>query len=285
MIQIYRGLADADGAENLRALETTALTEMRRIRATHSRDPTQEEIERFDYRIAGMLLWKRQHRLCAYCEHPEQRKRNDVDHFRPKTRANRGPAHAASHGYWWLAWRWDNLLFACRNCNQSLPDKRGKLDNFPLDATSGVLQPEDDPYGSGAAIEQALFIDPSLESGIEHIEFKRARLRGGVDRWMPFPRKGSVRGAKTIDLLGLDREELIVDYDAHVEDMVKPEADRYGALHPLTADEERERMWREVEHKLLRKGAPFAGLSYDALRVFVPDEDLPPRVTRRTPPL
>lgn len=55
---------------------------------------------------------------CAYCESPTDIvAHGDVEHFRPKTK------------YWWLAYCFDNHLFACQICNQSY-----KSDNFPIGA-------------------------------------------------------------------------------------------------------------------------------------------------------
>ncbi len=274
MIRVDRALPDRDGAENLAALEARALPAMRAIVAQHGRDPTQEEIERFDYRIAGTLLCRRQGLKCAYCEHPEQRKRNDVEHFRPKTRAQRGPSHPQTHGYWWLAWRWDNLLFACRNCNQSQPNQGGKLDKFPLAPTSGVLVAEQDPYGAHAALELPTLIDPARLSGVEHIEYKRLTLPGGATRWFPVARHMSLLGDTTIRVCGLDRDDLLDAYDDHVETLVRPRAAQFDDLHPHTAPAERQRLWAQIEADLYRPGRPFVGLSYDALCTLVDDDDL-----------
>lgn len=53
---------------------------------------------------------------CAYCESPtDVVAHGDVEHFRPKSI------------YWWLAYCFDNHLYACQICNQSY-----KGDNFPL---------------------------------------------------------------------------------------------------------------------------------------------------------
>jgi hypothetical protein len=53
---------------------------------------------------------------CAYCEAPTAVvAHGDVEHFRPKA------------VYWWLAYCYDNYLYACQICNQIY-----KGDNFPL---------------------------------------------------------------------------------------------------------------------------------------------------------
>lgn len=53
---------------------------------------------------------------CAYCEGPTDLVAyGDVEHFRPKS------------VYWWLAYCYDNHLFACQICNQGF-----KGDRFPV---------------------------------------------------------------------------------------------------------------------------------------------------------
>ena len=59
---------------------------------------------------------------CAYCESPTDTvAHGDVEHFRPKSK------------YWWLAYCYDNYLYACQICNQV-----HKGDEFPIHATSGL---------------------------------------------------------------------------------------------------------------------------------------------------
>lgn len=103
------------------------------------------------------------HRKCAYCEQPLGEDW-DVDHFRPK----KSVAESAGHpGYYWLAYRWENLYPACRFCNQrrrealrwpdeaSLP-AAGKLDQFPLeDEAARATSPQE-----SLAAEAPLLLDP-----------------------------------------------------------------------------------------------------------------------------
>jgi uncharacterized protein (TIGR02646 family) len=129
MIHIQRGAEPAE----LAAERARELPRVRTIAA--ARRPTKEDIgDR--YKVAHDALWRAQHFKCCYCESREQSKRNDVEHFRPKARADRKPGAREDHGYWWMAWTWANLLFACRNCNQP----PAKSDQFPL-------QPGIDLYG------------------------------------------------------------------------------------------------------------------------------------------
>ena len=58
---------------------------------------------------------------CVYCESPTDTvAHGDVEHFRPKS------------VYWWLAYCYDNYVYACQICNQVF-----KGDKFPVHATTG----------------------------------------------------------------------------------------------------------------------------------------------------
>jgi hypothetical protein len=89
---------------------------------------------------------------CAYCEASTSVvAHGDVEHFRPKSI------------YWWLAYDFDNYLFACQICNQIY-----KKDFFPVTpVTRRLLHPEmpatrpSDAAGL-AALSHALAIDGSL---------------------------------------------------------------------------------------------------------------------------
>lgn len=75
----------------------------------------------FEFRSAWWRTGKKQLRAetfgkCAYCEGPtEVVAYGDVEHFRPKS------------VYWWLAYCYDNHLFACQICNEGF-----KGDRFPV---------------------------------------------------------------------------------------------------------------------------------------------------------
>ena len=55
---------------------------------------------------------------CAYCESSLIATGGEVEMFRPKLgaigndRSDKSPDH-----YWWLAYEWENLYLACRDCN------------------------------------------------------------------------------------------------------------------------------------------------------------------------
>jgi hypothetical protein len=72
---------------------------------------------------------------CAYCEAPTSTvAHGDVEHFRPKS------------VYWWLAYCYDNYLYACQICNETY-----KGDNFPLSDPSRRMKEPALAPPSGAA--------------------------------------------------------------------------------------------------------------------------------------
>jgi uncharacterized protein (TIGR02646 family) len=214
------------------------------------------------YKVAHATLWKAQHYKCAYCEHREQSKRNDVEHFRPATRADRKPGSTLTHGYWWLAYTWENLLFSCRNCNQS----PAKLDKFPLEEGSVALEPGQSPPGD----ERPLLIDPATESAIDHLEYVEEHRAGAVSRWTVRARNGSRRGNEMIRVCKLDRPDLITLYTSHV--AMNLTVDREQVRHAIgTGDTATiHSAWQSYVERHLQPSSVFAGLSYDVLATDVP---------------
>jgi uncharacterized protein (TIGR02646 family) len=107
MIRITRGPEPA----NLVTIRNAQLAVLR----TLGREPTSKEIN--GYSVVAEDLWKAQHHKCCYCEQRIPKGFNDVEHYRPKAVAARQPGSNDTHGYWWLAFTWENLLFACPACN------------------------------------------------------------------------------------------------------------------------------------------------------------------------
>src|SRR4051794_7502532 len=80
-------------------------------------DPTKKvQFKSTFWKDAKVQLKKESKGKCAYCEaNTEVVAHGDVEHYRPKSL------------YWWLAYTYDNYLFACQICNQVY-----KSDHFPF---------------------------------------------------------------------------------------------------------------------------------------------------------
>ncbi len=263
MIRIDRG----EEPQKIKDVRNIELPRVATIAAT--KPPSKDEIgER--YNVVKGDLWELQGEKCAYCETKTRSKRNDVEHYRPKTEANRAPGSSDTHGYWWLAWSWSNLLFACSNCNQ--PPAKGI--KFPLDIGSESLAASQHPPGK----EFPLLIDPAEENGISFIQFKPV-TRVGKEVWVPTARNGHPRGDATIRICNLDAPDLITAYTSHIEQTVKKnEWDPFKALLPHNdrTPADRTAIWEAWECMLIRllsPHLPYVGLSYDALDRFLPVAD------------
>lgn len=152
----------------------------------------------FDSKIYGhkdvkSVLITAQHDKCVFCESKVTHiAYGDVEHFRPKAGYRQQRSDDLGRpGYYWLAYEWDNLFFACQLCNQ-----RYKRNLFPLSDPAGrALDHKHDIED-----EDPLFIDPATTDPEEHISF-RAEIA--------FPVDGSPLGHATLDSIGLNREELV----------------------------------------------------------------------------
>ena len=208
MIRIQRG-REPGGLSRARD------TELKRIRKDRHEHPNEPMKFGDKYKThAARPLYEAQGHKCCYCEKKlAESKCNDTEHFRPKARARR--AHGPpDEGYWWLAWTWDNLLFACRVCNQCC-----KRDKFPLAEGSTALTPEEQPPGA----EQPLLIDPAGEDDpLDLIGYQSIKVRG-KSRWIPYARNGDPRAEETIRLLRLDRTELVTTQTEHANSTVRRE--------------------------------------------------------------
>jgi hypothetical protein len=117
---------------------------------------------------------------CAYCEAPTSVvAHGDVEHFRPKS------------VYWWLAYCYENYVFACQICNQVY-----KSDRFPVHGAPMTCPPI--PEGAAAlteaerrAIAARLAPDPLTDAeGHPRAEFLRSAARekaGLVDPYLDDP--------------------------------------------------------------------------------------------------
>lgn len=169
------------------------------------------------------VLKATQHEKCCFCEnyfagnYP-----GDVEHFRPKAYAQQGRRGLITYpGYFRLAYRWENLLYSCYSCNA-----QAKRNLFPVaDPTQRAAIFED--IGN----EGAILIDPAIEDPRVHINFD-----------FLLPKGTTPRGAATIEILKLDRDELkrprlshLKHLDAHLKLARLPNTPKHAANRALSA--------------------------------------------------
>jgi len=126
-------------------------------------------------------LIKIQGRKCCYCEKPINT--GDLEHYRPKKAWQQFKGDPVERpGYYWLAYRWKNILLACKECNET--------------KTKGNLFPIDGPRAFSPAcnlnIENAILINPYEEEPTQSISYYKSD-----------PISKNDRGRQTIDLLDL----------------------------------------------------------------------------------
>jgi uncharacterized protein (TIGR02646 family) len=133
-----------------------------------------------------------QHGKCCFCESKTLHVTlggGDVEHFRPKAGVRQAPGDALRRpGYYWLAYEWSNLFFACQVCN-----RRAKGNLFPLrDPTARARSHRDD-----VTQEAPLFVHPGHDDPERHVGFREAVA---VAR--------DARGEATVRALDLNHDDL-----------------------------------------------------------------------------
>jgi uncharacterized protein (TIGR02646 family) len=178
----------AEGAALVQALENARI-------ADANAGASRKASFKFDKKIYGQAAVKQalrraQHDKCCYCEgffagHAS----GDVEHFRPKTCFQQAKGVRLEYpGYYWLAYTWSNLYYACEICNRI-----GKRNLFPL---ADVTQRR--RSGADVGIEVPDILDPGgPDDPRHHIRFNGAAPEAITDL-----------GRTTISALGLDRGDL-----------------------------------------------------------------------------
>ena len=149
---------------------------------------------------------------CAYCESSILVDQNgDIEHWRPKKQVrdedgeivmiqlNCGPK-IQHPGYYWLAYDWRNLLFSCIKCNrlsgnQKSKDAYGKGEKFPVKSFRATKPGEESK-------EEPLLINPAVDDPNDHLQ---------IDLCTGLLIHKTDRGKASIDILGLNKREALVD--------------------------------------------------------------------------
>jgi hypothetical protein len=145
----------------------------------------------FDDKVYGSkevrdALWIAQHGKCCFSEAKFLLDYPPVEHFRPKGRVQADDkANYIYPGYYWLAYDWNNLLLS-----KPVPNTSYKRTLFPLLDESKRNRNHHDRNA-----EEPVLIHPVEEDPRDHIRFDGAMI---------YSYRGSERGRKTIELLGLD---------------------------------------------------------------------------------
>jgi len=132
-------------------------------------------------------LWKNelikcQGQKCCYCEKPINK--GLIEHYRPKNAWKQsGGSQLNRPGYYWLAYRWSNLLLSCNECNSS--GNKGNL--FPVSGNRANTLKCD------LRLENQTLINPYDEDPSTYISF----YKSDIISLHP-------KGKATIDILSLN---------------------------------------------------------------------------------
>ncbi|MCB9739476.1 MAG: hypothetical protein H6747_09430 [Deltaproteobacteria bacterium] len=205
------------------------------------------------YQAVAGDLWRAQFRKCCHCEMRVPLRYNDVEHFRPKASVRQRSGGRADPGYWWLAWTWENLLFACASCNRS-----SKNDQFPLVDPTKRLRAQAQPPGH----ENPLLLDPAEPTANPeaHLHFDVVgEARGHVSGNTP-------NGACSVEVYGLHRDEL-VEVRALELDFIDSELEAVSRLLRTGRIDSAQKRWTELLESI-KPQRSFAALRRAALAAF-----------------
>lgn len=253
-------LTRLDEPINLAPIRNAQLARLR----TLGREPTSKEID--GYQCVSEDVWRQQYFKCCYCEQKIPEKYNDVEHYRPKAFANRLPGCKLTHGYWWLAFTWENLLFSCPACNRS-----SKKVMFPLATGSSGARSEAQIFNC----EIPLLIDPYSMNPVEHISFVRKTYAGLSTRWYAVARNNSIMGHFTILTCDLNRPELIELRQDHFETCL---ANPLMELHSVVSNVDPVATRKEFNSlkRLISRRNHFSAFNYSVFQEIAPDAILVP---------
>jgi uncharacterized protein (TIGR02646 family) len=199
----------------------------------------------FDSSIYGAksvksALKKAQHDKCAFCESKVSHiAHGDVEHYRPKGGVRQNASDPLDQpGYFWLAYVWENLFFACQLCNQSF-----KKNMFPLADPSRRARSHLDDLTA----EEPMLIHPAEEKPSALIGFREE---------IAFPIDDHPRARTTIEVLGLNREAL-----AEMRlDRLKPYMVLRQRLAHLSANDEEARQIRALFEEAVLPKAQYSSM-------------------------
>jgi hypothetical protein len=219
------------------------------------------------YKVARAALHAAQHGKCAYCEQPcGVPDELPVEHYRPKAGAQRDPDDPKSMDlsrYWWLAWSWENLLFACPTCN----GRSRKASHFPIEGPPAPIGATDRAILDA---ERPLLLDPSRaeDDPRGHIVWAPINPTAPRAAWKWSPIHRSPRGKMTIRVLKLRALEDAAT--AWVRSQILEAVENIQRLEAEGHAEEAERACARLQGRLFAPSVGWHALSACALGVLLP---------------
>lgn len=172
--------------------------------------PQLNDVLKDGYQVARQYLYKRQNGKCAYCEMVVDEINNPVEHFRPKAGAEDKVGakwHGVNTHYWWMAWTWENLFFACARCNK----KDAKGSKFPISLGASRIQPPVSPCPVAIPVvhydcsgEPALLVNPRVDNPFDHLQWALVNPNDHPRNWKWAIVGRDGKGSVTVEVLKLE---------------------------------------------------------------------------------
>ena len=192
---------------------------------------------------------------CCYCERLRDRAReSDIEHFRPKTAvSDKSPEHP---GYWWLAYEWTNLLFACKTCNQEY-----KKTQFPIRGER-AMAPDDSLDDEGPWLLDPCTDDIERTIVYDYVTSAESVLIYGVG-------PDGERANRTTKVIGLNRSRLAQERWEDLKTMQKIARSMLRALDKGAPDYYIGKVAESIRQLTSRKTmVPFVGMRRWLFRVY-----------------
>ncbi len=168
-----------------------------------------------DVRLALDQIYKSK---CAFCEtDPSAGVTMQVEHYRPKAKVTGANTHP---GYYWVAYKWSNLLLACPACNNKkrnrFPVNAARLPTHPFDASGNLDDARCLVTSAEFTNEQPQLINPETDPNpMQHFRFQATGL---IEH-------KTEAGRITIETCSLNRGRLLLKrkkvYDTFLNKMIK----------------------------------------------------------------
>ena len=216
-----------------------------RAKANKGKSITKEDIPSH-WSGARLALFNMHHGKCCYCERRRDKAREpDVEHYRPKGGVIEDKTHP---GYWWLAYKWENLLWSCKSCNEDYKRSHFPVDGARVSDEKGIL-----------ATENPLLLNPSLDNCEQFFVYDWDEAEEMLVKMQV--RDDNPRGRETKNILGLNRLELLQERGDYLKLVLKP-----IAVGLIVAREQAgllEKKWECISNlkKVISPKSEFSGLA------------------------
>ncbi len=199
-----------------------------------------------------LALDKIYHRKCAYCEKTLKDVDRHVEHYRPKV------------PYFWLAFSWDNLLIACKKCNEIKSNQFiAYLEGKQLHYNNETLKTAQSQIEAYNAVELPLILNPEQET----TESLKAHFTFNLQTAEIIAKTKQMKA--TIKVCQLNRQELV---ELRIDELIKLKNHLRQDLNYYKESHQKKERSKALKNTLLKfKNDIVPEVSFKAWRTFILD--------------